>query len=263
MKKLVPLLLLIIFFVAAAWYLLIKKPDPVHEAPLPDSPPVLVAETQQAEAVSSPEDVKGYLEPDPVIVPDPLPPLNESDAGFTGAIAEVIGVDPVDEYLVRDQVISRTVAMIDSLTSRQVPVQVNPVRAVDDIFIVESQGDRFVMSAENFARYDGYVAVIQDLDTSALMKVYRRHYPLFQSAWKQNGGKGTFRNRLIEVIDNLLETPDVPGPVYLTKPEAIYLFEEPELEAMSAGQKILVRMGSANASVVKEKLREIRAALKP
>ena len=63
------------------------------------------------------------------------------------------------------------------------------------------------------------------------------------------------------MIDHLLETPDVPGPIYLSKPEAVYLFEDPELEAMTAGQKILVRMGSVNASVVKEKLLELKQGI--
>lgn len=261
MKKLVPFLLLLILFAAAAWYSFIKKPDPVHELSPAHAPPTMPVETQQPE--SQPQDVIGYLEPKPVIVPDPLPPLNESDAGITQALGELVGADSMDIYLVRDQVISRTVAMIDSLTSRQVPAQINPVKPAEDTFIVETRGDQIVMSAENFARYDDYVALIQNVDTKALMKVYRRHYPLFQLAWRENGGEGSFRKRLIEVIDNLLETPDVPGPVYLTKPEAFYLFVEPGLEEMTAGQKILVRMGSANAAVVKEKLSEIRAIVSP
>ena len=38
-------------------------------------------------------------------------------------------------------------------------------------------------------------------------------------------------------------------------------FADPELEARSAGQKILIRMGSENAAVIKAKLREIRREL--
>jgi hypothetical protein len=63
------------------------------------------------------------------------------------------------------------------------------------------------------------------------------------------------------VLDDLLETPDVPGPIYLSKPEAVYLFDDPALESMTAGQKILVRMGPANASIVKEKLNEVKTRL--
>lgn len=261
MKKIAPFLLLLILFAAAGWYFFTKEPAPVHELPQLNESPALPVEAKKP--AEQPEEVMGYLEPEPAIVPDPLLPLEESDPGITQALAEIAGADAIDIYLVRDQVISRTVAMIDSLTSRQVPAQVNPIKSVDDVFVVENQGDQLVMSAENFARYDDYIALIQNVDTKTLMKVYRRHYPLFQQAWRQNGGEGTFRKRLLEVIDHLLETPDVPGPVYLTKPEAVYVFVEPSLEAMTAGQKILVRMGSANASVVKEKLLEIRAIISP
>jgi Protein of unknown function (DUF3014) len=38
----------------------------------------------------------------------------------------------------------------------------------------------------------------------------------------------------------------------------MYEFADPALEARSAGQKIMIRMGSENAAKVKAKLREIR-----
>jgi hypothetical protein len=63
------------------------------------------------------------------------------------------------------------------------------------------------------------------------------------------------------VIQHLLDTPEPARPVRLVKPEASYVFEDPELEALSAGQKILIRMGPSNAERVKAKLSEIREAL--
>ena len=66
---------------------------------------------------------------------------------------------------------------------------------------------------------------------------------------------------MIEVIDSLLSTPEIREPIRLIKPEAFYLFANPDLEALPAGQKALLRMGPMNARRVKEKLREIRTAL--
>jgi hypothetical protein len=40
-----------------------------------------------------------------------------------------------------------------------------------------------------------------------------------------------------------------------------YEFADPELSALSSGQKALVRMGPENARRVKAKLRELRAAI--
>lgn len=261
MKKTAPFLLLILLFGAAAWYSFTTEPDPVHEVPPPELPPVMPAEVQRPEPQL--EEVTVYSQPEPVVVPDPLPPLNESDPAITSDLAEVVGADPLAEYLVKSQAISRVVSTIDSLASRQVPSQINPVKPADGKFVADADGERFVMSAKNFARYDGHVALIQNADADMLVVLYQRYSPLFQIAWEENGGEGLFSDRLLEVIDHLLETPDVPGPIYLSKPEAVYLFEEPELEAMTAGQKILVRMGSVNASVVKEKLAELRQGIQP
>jgi hypothetical protein len=41
----------------------------------------------------------------------------------------------------------------------------------------------------------------------------------------------------------------------------MYEFADPNLEALSAGEKILLRMGAENAAKIKVKLREIRHAL--
>jgi hypothetical protein len=40
-----------------------------------------------------------------------------------------------------------------------------------------------------------------------------------------------------------------------------YEYADPKLEALTAGQKVLVRMGPDNARAVKTKLRELRSAL--
>ena len=63
------------------------------------------------------------------------------------------------------------------------------------------------------------------------------------------------------MVDHLLATPEVSDPVYLIKPEAFYIFENPDLEALSAGQKALIRMGGANASAIKSKLEEFQVAV--
>ena len=263
MKKSAPFLLLALLFVAAAWYSFIKGPEEVHELPPPDIAPAMPVIESQPEPgpVVQEEDIRGYIEPEPVIVPDPLMPLNESDPQFSQSLTELVGADPLAEYLIKSQAISRLVATIDSLTSRQIPRQINPVKPAEDQFIVDTEGESVLMSAQNFARYDGYIALLQNADSEALMAIYQRYSPLFQQAWEENGGEGSFNQRLTEVIDDLLDTPDVSGPVYLTKPEAVYLFEDPVLESMTAGQKILVRMGPVNASIVKEKLKEVKAKL--
>ena len=265
MKKAIPFTLLIILFAGAAWYSFMKTPDPIHEVPPPPIAPALLDNLQQAppQPQIDSDVIFPESESEPVTPPEPLPVLIESDSEVTQALADIAGTDPIAEYLVMDQIISRAVASIDSLTSRRVPVHINPIRPAEGKFIVNSEGEKLILGPKNFARYDGYVTLLQNMSTDSLMSFYRRYSPLFQQAWEENGGQGSFNDRLLEVIDDLLGAPDVAGPVYLTKYEAVYLFEVPELEAMTAGQKTLVRMGSVNASVVKEKLIEMRTELYP
>ena len=265
MKKIIPFLLLILLFAGAAWYSFMKPTEPVHELPPPVTPPVPTASREAVQSEPDGEVVYAEREVLPESPseppPEPLPALNESDEEVKQDLGGIVGAETLAQYLPMDQVISRVVSSVDSLTSRQVPVHINPIRPADDTLVVEKDGERQVLSPENFSRYDGYVDLLQSMDSDSIVTFYARYSPLFQQAWEENGGLGSFEDRMVEVIDDLLQTPDVPAPVYLTKPEAVYLFEDPDLEAMTAGQKVLVRMGSANASVVKEKLEEIKAAL--
>lgn|GEM_PF-1048405 len=264
MKKVAPYLLLAILFAGVGWYALTRNSDPVHEAAIESAPPATPPRVAQLpeRAPTDPDPVfqlKAEVEPEAVA--EPLLPLNESDPQFDQSLTEVLGSDVVEQFLVKGDVISRLVSTLDSLTARQVPPLINPVKSADDKMLVESDGDELILSADNYARYDGYVQELQKTDSADLLNTYQRYQPLFQKAWIDNGGQGSFTQRMVEVIDELLATPDVPQPVYVTKPEAVYVFEDPALEAMPAGQKILVRMGSANAVVVKQKLAEIKAGL--
>jgi hypothetical protein len=89
--------------------------------------------------------------------------------------------------------------------------------------------------------------------------LYVRFYPLFQQAYKELGYPDRhFNDRAVEVIDHLLAAPEVAGPVALGKPWVMWEYADPALEARSAGQKALIRMGPDNARRLKAKLREIR-----
>jgi hypothetical protein len=49
--------------------------------------------------------------------------------------------------------------------------------------------------------------------------------------------------------------------VKLTQPRVFYEYADPNLESLSAGQKVLLRMGNANAAQMKKKMREFRALI--
>jgi hypothetical protein len=120
----------------------------------------------------------------------------------------------------------------------------------------------FVLGPDNYQRYDALVAMLSDADVDSVVAMYRRFYPLFQESYERLGYPDAyFNDRLIEVIDHLLATPERQGPVKLVRPHVLYRFADPGLEALSSGEKLLLRMGNEHALQVKQVLREFRSHL--
>jgi hypothetical protein len=190
----------------------------------------------------------------------PLPALGDSDPAIKDALGEVAGGDAVMRYLASDGIIRRIVVTVDNLPRQKVPVAKRPTLPVAGTFQVVGDELHATLDPRNFARYEPMVGVIRQLDMRRLADVYLRFYPLFQHVYQDLGyPNGYFNDRLVQAIDSLLATPKPAGPIELTRPNVMYTFADPALEARPAGQKILLRMGPENAAVIKAKLVELRA----
>ncbi|MCH8056743.1 MAG: DUF3014 domain-containing protein [Proteobacteria bacterium] len=272
---------LLLVVLAAAAYYYIAVYDPFAEETLP--PPIPTVAIEQPKPQPEPvllepvEEVIG-VEPELEIVDEAtvLPPLAESDEWVLDSLSSLAGEASVMRFFVSDNVVSRFVATVDALTSRQVPGQIMAVQDLGgefmataneqpDTVIRNAEGDpipQYILNPANYQRYEPQVEMFEALDTQELVTLYRDYAPLCQQAYVELGyPDGDFDARLIEVIDSLLSTPEISEPLRLIKPEAFYLFTNPDLEALPAGQKALLRMGPMNAQRVKAKLREIRTAL--
>jgi len=220
---------------------------------LPDPPAKIVTPEPQHPALE--------LEPGTVAPAPPLPALADSDEAVIGALADMAGPETLGAVLVTEQVIPRMVATVDSLDSRQLAPLVLPVHPPAGKFRVSGDGP-LQISAANDERYAPYIAIAANIPVDAAVAFYRRHYPLFQQAYVELGyADGYFNDRLVSIIDHLLEAPALEGSPELVKSESVYMFEDQELEALSAGQKILLRIGPENAARIRNKLAAFRAAI--
>ena len=186
-----------------------------------------------------------------------LPSLDNSDALLREKLVELIGRVPFAELVLPAALVRRIVATVDNLPRETASRRVIPLAALPGAY-----------QPGSYDRYAPYVRVIEAIDEKALVADYARAYPLFQQAYAELGYPGKqFNDRLIQALDDLLATPELDGPIELVRPRVVYEFASPDLETRSAGQKILLRMGPANAARVKAKLllvrREILAASKP
>ncbi len=191
-----------------------------------------------------------------------LPAVNDSDPVVRDSLVGVFGRGPVEQFLVPQNVVRHIVVTVDNLPRRKLAVELRPVKPTGGQTIVAGRAEMTTLGAANFERYAALAKVVQATDVKALAVVYERLYPLFQQAYEDLGYPGKyFNDRLVQVIDHLLQTPEVPAPIPLLQPKVFWEYADPELESRSAGQKLLIRMGPQNARIIKTKLREFRAEI--
>jgi hypothetical protein len=193
--------------------------------------------------------------------PAPLPALDQSDATVREALAGILGAATLDELLRPQDLVRNIVATIDNLPRKSIALRLSPLKPVAGAFRVAGPEGALV-AGDNAARYAPYVRAMEAIDAAKLVAIYVRLYPLFQQAYTDLGYPSRyFNDRVFEVLDDLLAAPEVRGPIALTQPKVLYEYADPALQGLSAGQKILVRMGPENEAKVKAKLREIKRAL--
>jgi hypothetical protein len=219
--------------------------------------PAPAAATSTPPPVAEPA-IRNPMPASPADTNPPLPALAASDAPFHAGLMELAGRD-IENWLVPDNIIRHIVVTVDNLARKRVSVELRPIKPVAGEFRVSGDDQHATLSADNFERYKPYVAVVQKLDAKSVSSLYTRYYPLFQQAYQDLGyPNGYFNDRLVEVIDELLATPEPNGPIALVRPNVMYQYADAQLESASACQKLLLRMGPENAAVVKAKLRELR-----
>ncbi len=234
------------------------KPQPVVRYPVPQMPRPPAAEP----AATPPETPPAEPAPastEPIPVDAPLPRLNRSDDAMRGVLARFFPQQKLEELFVLDNLIKRIVVSVDTLPQKKLPARLLPIKPAPGSFEVEGEGETRFISPKNDWRYSTFVKLVDAVDTSRAASWYAYYYPLFQEAYRDLGyPRGYFNDRLVAVIDHLLATPEVAGPIPVVQHVVRYRFADPRLEALSAGQKLMIRIGKENARIIKAKLREFR-----
>ena len=254
-KPVIGVAVAVVVVAAGTWYFLQRRHAEPQAPEVAQTPPA--AEPTAEPAIRHP--LPGGQAPASTA---PLPSLADSDPALGDALRQVVGPAAVKDYLLPESIIRHLVVTIDNLPRQKVAVQKRPTAAAGGSFVADGDELHATLNPQNFARYQPMVAVIAKLDMKQVAAVYIRFYPLFQQAYQDLGyPNGYFNDRLVQVIDMLLETPQPAGPIALARPNVMYVFADPALEARPAGQKLLIRMGPDNAAVIKTKLTELRAAI--
>ena len=256
---------LVVLVSAAVGYFFLRpateEPPAVAAIPLPPPVPAPTAPTQ----APTPEPTPAAPEPPATLHPmeaapseEPLPELGKSDAPFRKALGEALGSKRL-ALVLSEELIHHIVVTVDNLPRKHLPADVVPLKRAEGKFIVEGKNETLAIGSGNAARYAAYISAAQSIDSAKLVAVYRRFYPLFERAYHEIGYPNAhFNDRLVSAIDDLLAAPDLDAPVRLAQPKILFEYADADLENRSAGQKIMMRIGSRNAAVLKSALRGIR-----
>ncbi len=197
-------------------------------------------------------------------------PLADGDEAVTAALVERLGREAVLTLLQTDGFAARIAATVDNLPRGHVAPRLWPLNPSPGRFTVADDGR---IAEANARRYDAALRLLDLLPPAEAAALYRRLQPQLQAAYGALGYPGqSFHARLLEVVDHLLETPavsrapqvqllEVRGEVPSERPWVRYEYADPALQRLSAGQRLLLRLGPAHQARVLAWLRGLRPLL--
>ncbi|MFZ2652965.1 MAG: DUF3014 domain-containing protein [Burkholderiaceae bacterium] len=246
-----------------------KGPPNAASAPAASMPVAAAPIAEPASAIRPP------LELAAPVAPAAAAKASEAKAPATlvEALTEALGDKALLQWLNVDAFAHRVAVTVDSLARAHSPARFWPVHPTPGRFATLTTGDAEMIAFANAKRYAAFVGWVESLETKQVIALYRLLYPQFQRAYENLGYPGRpFNDRVIAVIDHLLDTPAVPepievklanvkGPIQPTRPWVMVEFADPEIEERTSGQKLMLRIGKDNARRLKGKLTALRALL--
>lgn len=234
-------------------------PPPVQKTASAQPKPEPVVE----EAEPEPEPIEVVAEPEPEIIPEPEPePLDLSDAAVKTALIALSEMPVLAEVLVDDDLLRRFVVFTNNLAEQELTENHHFLRIPKGQFRIYRQAGKEWIDAASYKRYSGYADALDSIDTSNLIALYNQYKPALDEIYLQVGDPDdAFDDRLLDAINHLLDTPEIPVPVEVYSDSVMYKYRNERIESLTAPQKQLLRTGPENMRQIKAKLREIKEAL--
>lgn len=262
----IPVLAVIVLVVGLGVWVFFGRSVDGPEAP-PPPPVVAPAPLPAPEPVAAAPDIP-LPEPAPEPTPAPRSPpepaltMQDSDGPLRNALAPVLDSHLLASAVQADNLVERGTAVIDGLSRGTARHKLLPLAPPAGKFPVAMEGSQALMDPAGYRRYTPYVDAIEALDVAALVRLFDRFRPLLEEAYAQLGyDADQFDNALVGALDRITEAPTREGPIEVRKVEAVYKYEDADLEQLPGLHKQLLRMGPDNTRRLQAKVRELRRAL--
>ena len=221
--------------------------------------PEVFEPTQPAPTVELEE--KDEVEPLPESVESDPEPLDTSDPAVKASLIESSSADEatVNRMLVNEGLIQRFVVSVTNLANDEMAPNHQLLTPPEQNFRVYSQAGKQWIDAASYKRYTPYVDMLESFDNDALLNIYGIYKGDIQAKFSEIGNPDEdFNQVLLEAIDQLLDSPEVPVPVEVYSDSVAYKYADERLENLNEPQKQLLRTGPDNMRRIKAKLRELK-----
>ena len=235
--------------------------QPDAEAPVEEVPDVF--ETKPAPPpleLEEPDEVPPMPEP---VEPDPEP-LDVSDPAIKSSLLDISTAtdDSVNRMIVNEGLLQRFVVSVTNLANDEMAPNHQLLTPPEQTFRVYSQAGKQWIDAASYKRYTPYVNMLESFESEALLGMYDIYKGDIQDKYAEIGDSNkNFNEVVLDAIDQLLDTPEVPVPVEVYTDSVTYKYTDPRLENLNEPQKQLLRTGPDNMRRIKAKLREIKVLL--
>ncbi|HEY6006118.1 MAG TPA: DUF3014 domain-containing protein [Anaeromyxobacter sp.] len=203
--------------------------------------------------------------PSPAASPSSPAPADETPVDAAGAkpVLERISANKLFQaWLAEANPIRRIVVILANAAEGTIARKLLGPFAPSSPFSVEQRGDRTVIAAESYSRYDAAADAIDSVDARALASAYRRLHGALEAAFRELGYPSGSLDRLtLRALKRIESAPVVDGDVALSNEGGVWVFADARQERLGDLEKQLLRMGPRNERRLQAKAREIREAL--
>jgi Protein of unknown function (DUF3014) len=197
--------------------------------------------------------------------PAPSPAPDETPVDATGAkpVLEKISSSPLFRAWVAEaNPVRRIVVILANAAEGTIARKLLSPFAPSSPFSVEQRGDRTVIAAESYSRYDATADAIDSVDARALASAYRRLHGALEAAFRELGyPTGSLDRLTVRALKRIESAPLSDGDVALANEGGVWVFADARQERLGDLEKQLLRMGPRNGRRLQAKAREIREAL--
>jgi hypothetical protein len=189
-----------------------------------------------------------------------LPPLNETDTLVRELVKKISSHPRIAAWLATNDLIRSFTIAVTNVAEGKTPARQLPMVRPSSGFRILERGGNLIIDPRSYERYDALAAAAASMDADGSARLYATLKPRIEEASRELG-VSPFDRTFERTIVLLLSTPVVDGPIRVEPRGIGYGFADPKLEALTGGQKQLLRMGPRNMRVVQTSLRAIALAL--